>query len=176
MDDQPEIKSATHELPTRWKLFGPIAPLLLDCIQPLIDTAPELLDAQPVVNGILAVYMVNAKRFRMTKFVLPKHYTPEEIVVIWGKMQKIWKFSSGEALHYNRVEGTDKQSFTSTRVHTWPIIETALRFTVPSLPAELDIGRDFNAAMMHDPKIRSFLFCITLLVSVVTRRERRLAK
>ena len=170
MNSHEASEMAETLIPDRWKSFTHTSPLLLRCIHPLATTAPDLLDTQAIINALLAVYCVHPERFLLTKWVLPKQYTHDEMKKALIKTFNIWKNNRQRALRYKTVQRIDDERAGTIHVYVWPTLELGLKSLVPTLPGEFDPRKDMGPAMMRDQNVEAFLRSITFLLSVVTKK------
>ncbi len=171
METSGGMKTEPLPIPARWNGLASASPLLLKCINPVASTAPELLDAQPIVNALLAIYCVHPKRFLMPTWTLPKHHTHSEIQKALTKAFNIWRNDQRRALRYKRVEQIGQNKTKTEYIYIWPMFELGLKSLVPTLPEPFDPRTDMDPAMMRDPSIEAFLRSVAFLLSVVTRKR-----
>ena len=160
------VKAKPAPIPPRWKPFAYTSPLLLECLRPMFIAAPELLEDRDIVDALLVVYLVNHSRFQNEHLPMSRKPTDRQIVRTWSKLTNFWYLTNdpNRTLRYKRL---NKQ-----RTEVWPKLETALRKLDPDLPSQISPEEDFQRPRMQDPAIKSFLLCITLLLGVVTRRQK----
>lgn len=167
MDGPGLAKTTSNPIPERWKSFAYPAPLLLECLKPLFLIAPELLERQPIIDAVLAVYLVNRARFEDADQPIPEDLTDKQVARTWGKLANFW-FKTNDrnrTLRYRRFNGQ--------RNEVWPILEIVLRTLVPDLPSQINPISDFKLPAMQEPGIKAFLLCIALILGIVTRRQKR---